>query len=376
MSQTDIYAAFDLISAPVFVLEIDDQGAPVYVAFNEFARSVSGRPLTDYVGRTALEIYPGVFGRTAYAHHCAARDRAATMTYQLDLPVFGIARTIRTTLRPETDEAGKVLRLIGTSTDMTIEKHALEAKVQLDTMSSEMEQFVALAAHDLRGPMRNIALIADMLRDEFVDHGDGKLELMDTLESIALKTMSLITEVLSHVETVAVQASKTVFSFPAMCHDIVSTLDPHHQHVVVSTPATVETDRTALQIVLRNLLENAMKHGGIPHLHIQVDVKIGMAGMLDVTITDNGQGFEKDALKVMNRSEIRAESGYGLFGIKRLISARGGTLAALNLPDGSGAMIRFSLPGSYVDSNASLHQAEAFTPKIPVVPLRGTENRV
>lgn len=351
------YDQFDLIEAPIFVLEISPDGEPVYAAFNSYARRNAGRPLSDYLGRTAVDVYPHAFGRTAYERHCEVRDTATPTTYQLDLPIGGTIRGIRTTLRPECDSNGKVVRLFGSSIDMTSERHAVEAKVQFDTLSSEMEQFVALAAHDLRAPMRNIAVIADLLRDEPLDGDcDSRIELLDTLDNIAVKSMDLITDVLLHVETVASERRESVFSLPALCHDILETLDPDAKHTLTAATATLSADRTAMQIALRNMTENAMKHGGRDNLHIRVDVQNGLPGLLDITLMDNGQGFSSDALKVMNEGKFRAESGYGLFAVKRLISARGGNLVARNLPDNEGAVVRFSLPGTYIHGGTGLSE--------------------
>ncbi len=342
------YGNFDLIPCPVFVLEMNARVQPVYAAFNASAREVLGKPLSHYLGRTALDVYPETYGRTAYRHHCDVRDQGVPRTYQLDLPTGDITRTIRTTLQPHRDSKGKLTHIFGSFADVTKEYQAIEAQGQFDTMSSEMEQFVALAAHDLRAPMRNIAVIVDMLREDFVNQGDGKMELLNSLEDIAVKSMDLITDVLTHVETVAVAPDESVISFPALCHDISATLDPNRIHTITTSTATLRTDRNALQIALRNLIDNAIKHGGRESLHIDLDVRPGLSGLLDVTLTDNGKGFSHDALKVMNKGQIRAESGYGLFGVKRLISARGGTLVARNLAGGHGAVVRFSLPGAYL----------------------------
>lgn len=358
MSDPNDFTSYDRIASPIFVLEVDTRGEPVFVAFNSYARQISGRPLSDYLGRTALEVYPQAYGRAAYQRHCEVRDFGQPLTYHIDLPIGGFTRTIRTILSPELDTDGKVRYLFGSSQDITTERQALEAKVQLETLSTEMEQFVALAAHDLRAPMRNIAVIADLLRDGFVDHGDGKVELLDILDNIAIKSMDLITDVLLHVETVAVEPTETVFSFPALCNDICDTLDPTREHDITSSTATLSADRSAMQIAVRNVTENAIKHGGRKPLKIHIDVKNGLPGLLEVTLTDNGKGFSEDALKVMNAGNFRAESGYGLFGIKRLLSARGGTLIARNLPSGTGATVRFSLPGSYIFGEANKGLAE------------------
>ncbi|KIN64737.1 Histidine kinase [Sulfitobacter noctilucicola] len=348
------YAQLDLIASPVFVLEIDAEGQPVYAAFNKKARSVSGRPLSDYLGRTAKEVYVGPFGRAAYERHCQARDSVAPLVYQVDLPIADRTRTIQTTLHPEKDAHGKLQRLYGTSIDLTAQTAAQQAKEEFEALTNEMEQFVALAAHDLRTPMRNISAIADLLLDEFVDRGDGKVELIETLDKIAIKTSELITDVLSHVESVRAQSKASTFSFPALCYDILGALDPLSQHKVKAATVTMRADRTAMQIVLRNLTENAMKHGGRKKLSLDIDVQKGLPGMIDVTLSDNGGGFSKDGLELMNGGRFRAESGYGLFAVKRLIDARGGTLVARNLPDSGGAVVRFSLPGDCINSTMNL----------------------
>ena len=350
----NLYSVFDLVSAPVFVLEMTEDGEPVYAAFNSHARKTSGRPLSDYLGNTAREVYPQAYGRTAYERHCEVRDSGTPMTYQIDLPIGGITRSIRTTLRPDFDAAGKVTRLVGSSVDISAEKYAQEAKVQFDTLTAEMEQFVALAAHDLRAPMRNIATITEMLRDGFIDQGDGKLELLEILDNIATKTMDLVTDILEHVEIAAVDHPDSVFSFPALCYDICDTIDPAKKHNITTSTATLNSDRTAMQIALRNMIDNAIKHGRRESLNINIDVREGMPGMLEVTITDDGKGFSSDALKIMNKSQFRDQSGYGLFAVKRLISARKGTVQAQNLPDDAGAVVRFSLPGIWINGSASV----------------------
>lgn len=342
------FADLDHISAPIFVLEMNEDGAPVYAAMNAYALQKSGRPLSDYIGRTAEEVYPQAYGRAAHARHKDVIEKGVATTYQIDLPVGGETRTVRTTLRPERDATGAVVLLFGTSRDMTVEKQAMEAKIQFDTLSSEMEQFVALAAHDLRAPMRQIATLSGLLRDEFVNMTDDQIELLDLIENVSLKSMDLISDVLSHAEIGHNEAVETVFSFPALCQDVCDVLDPQGAHHITTSSATIEADRTALQIALRNLIENAMKHGGRDRLEIDINIQKGLPGMIEVTLTDNGVGFNEGSLKILNGGEFRVESGYGLFGMKRLISARGGTLAARNLPNGRGAAVRFSLPGEWL----------------------------
>lgn len=352
MRSHSIYRSYDHISVPIFVLEANELGQPVYAAINATALDIANRPLSDFLGRRALDVFPLAYGRAAYAHHCAVMQRGVEETYELSLPLDGSVRAIRTTLRPERDAQGQVIRLYGVATDITAERDAQEAKAEFHTLSSEMEEFVAFAAHDLRAPMRNIVLLTEILRQDLGDQSRAHHELLDLMDSIASKSLDLISEVLSHAKTVSTAKHETVFSFPALCQQILDTIDPTKTHTVRTSLSSIKADRSAVQIALRNLIENAVKHGRRTALKIDVSVQAGMPGLLDITLTDNGRGFTDATLKAINGNQFHTDTGYGLFGIKRLITARGGTLIARNLPDGDGGAVRFSLPGRLVGHDA------------------------
>ena len=357
----ETYSVFDHVSTSIFVLEVDGRGRPVYAAVNAHALEEAGRPLSDYLGRSALDVYPLAYGRAAYARQCEALSGASSQTFELCLPVRGELRTLRTTLNPQRDEAGRVVRLFGSHVDVTPERNARAAQAEFDTLSSEMEEFVAFAAHDLRAPMKNIAMLANILREDLQSQPPETLEVVDLIENVAAKSMDLIAEVLDRAQVTGVDRYETVFSFPVICHDICATIDPQKNHVVETSLNAIKADRSAVQVALRNLVENAMKHGQRDHLRIEILVQNGMPGMIDITLIDNGRGFSDAALDAMNGGRAKLEQGFGLFGVKRLISARGGTLEARNLPDGGGAAVRFSLPGEVVGADP-LSTGEGFRP--------------
>ena len=338
----------DFIASPIFVLEVDDDGVPRYVAFNANAREKTGKSLSHFIGRPATEVFPQAYGRTAYARHCEVARTGKTLVYELDLPLAVGVRSIRTTLVPYCDpETGHQL-LYGSSVDVTLEQANREKQVNFDTLTKEMEQFVALAAHDLRAPMRNMATLASLLKEDFVDHGDGKAELLDMMEDVAKKSMALISDVLSHARTTEIEKQRSKFSLSDLCQDISDVLDPHEEHQFSCTMAEVSTDRTTMQIALRNIIDNAIKFGGKTSLKIDIRVQRGSKGMLDVVISDDGGGFSEAAIKFLNGGAFRVDSGYGLLGVRRMVEARGGTITASNGSEKTGAVIRFCLPGEWL----------------------------
>ena len=370
--QADRFAHLDFVDSPVFVLAVGADQIPRYVAFNAKARAIAGRPLSDYLGKTAAEIYEDAYGRTALERHTEVAKSGKAITYEILLPIGGQERSISTTLLPQLDDTGNVALLFGTSVDLTAEQAAREAQLLLQTKATEMEQFIAMAAHDLRAPLRNMAMIADMLGEEFVDHGDGKVELIGMLENVAAKSMTLIGDVLDHAHALDATDTSSQFNFAALCRDICDVLDPQEEHRFTYTGAEVITDRTAMQIAVRNIIDNAIKHGGKEMLSIDIMLQRGQNGMLDVVMTDNGTGFTAAALAFINGGNFKVDSGYGLLGVRRMIQARGGSMTAQNLEGASGAVIHFSLPGKWVHATNSLgdvingwhHEDALITPKI------------
>lgn len=339
-------AQLDLIQSPVFVLEVTPEGDPVYAAFNSFALDAVKRPLWHFLGRNALEVYKGSFGKTAYNRHRQVIEDRAPLEYELTLPLGGEARHVRTTLTPVLNEDGAVRLIYGSTFDITAERRAEELQASLNTLNFEVEQFVSMAAHDLRTPMRNVSHLADMLREGFEDRGDGKLELIDLLEDVAGKAMGLITDVLAHANATQTQAQVKTFQFADLCQEICDVLDPTGLGQYRFSSAELTTDRAALQIALRNIIENAIKNQTADQLLLDITIAQPATNILQIRLCDNGAGFSDAALEFLDDGGLRVDSGYGLLGVRRLITARGGKIGAHNDPLTGGGVVEFSLPGT------------------------------
>ncbi len=118
---------------------------------------------------------------------------------------------------------------------------------------------------------------------------------------------------------------------------------------IASGLPTVTADPTYVEQVVRNLLSNAAKYGGLDSI-VVIEAQ-GGDGEVIVRVLDNGPGFpveERDRLfELFYRSAKTATSaggaGIGLFVCARLVAAMGGRIWAEPRPNG-GAEFGFALP--------------------------------
>lgn len=356
MTEEEI-ALLDLIEHPVFVLEPDATGIPRYAAFNAIARVKLGKPLSEIVGKSAAELYPGRMGRVALERHLAVVKSGKRKIHEIILPVEDGERMIRTVLNPVLDEAGHVARIVATSTDETDKYTLRNSRARWEAATQDMEQFVNIAAHDLRAPMRHVATLASMMREDFQDLDEERLELIDLLEDVSSKTLRLIGDILTHAQAGEVHATRSRFTLDALIEEIRALVDPFGQADLTVASGMIEADQTAMQIVLRNLIDNALKYGlakdvGGHGLRVDIDVAQSDPGQIEVRFRDNGPGFNEKSLLRLNDEEFTQEGGYGLIAIRRLLKRYEGEILIGNRKDGTGAEILFRLPGAWQAESA------------------------
>lgn len=350
--------ALNYVPVPVVVL---DRVAPdrfEYVWMNDASAAFSGLSLADIRGKSPRDVFPGRAGdQLAHRQISAAQSgESATYTYPLRLPSG--ERWIETNLEPVLDTTGQVIRLIATMQDRTAE-HALEVhKTATDStmrsMESEIEQYISMAAHDLRTPMNNVQEIVSLLVEDFDDHGDGKLELIEALEHVAVSASTLISEVLSFSRASSVAETRREVELMALAIDIFAVLDPREEHCLTSHEGLLLTDPIALQIALRNLVDNALKHAGTGQTQVHINFEGEADGFLQFSVRDNGRGFDDPSAAFLEGGDFKFDSGFGLLGIKRMIQSRGGEISAMRPENGQGSLIRFTLPGTCVSEQVNI----------------------
>ncbi|HEY3683202.1 MAG TPA: HAMP domain-containing sensor histidine kinase, partial [Streptosporangiaceae bacterium] len=211
---------------------------------------------------------------------------------------------------------------------------------------------VSTVAHELRSPLTSVkGFTATLLAkwDRFTD--DQKRVMLETVNADADRVTRLITELLdvSRIESGRLEIRRQVVDIAARVRRIVdgrvAAGDPADRFRLDISEALPEMwlDPDKLDQILGNLVENAVRHGaGTVTIRIE-PVEGGTA----VSVSDEGEGVTPElAPRVFRqfwRGKRRGGTGLGLFIVKGLVEAHGGTITVQRAP-GGGAQFRFTLP--------------------------------
>lgn len=111
--------------------------------------------------------------------------------------------------------------------------------------------------------------------------------------------------------------------------------------------ATIRGDAVLLQVLLRNLIDNALRHGKATLIEVSIAQHRGRAVL---SVGDNGRGIADDERERVKQRFYRSASadfpgsGLGLSIVKRIAELHGGTLEIQPATSGSGALLQVNLP--------------------------------
>jgi signal transduction histidine kinase len=255
-----------------------------------------------------------------------------------------------------------------------------KANAQLQEHDKMQQEFINVAAHELRTPIQPILGASELLEDEFSKNaGLGQVPVdRETAEMIfrnAKRLQRLSSDILevTRIEGNRLRLQKEVFDLNTKVQNVVRDIEatiPHHDRKKMaikldlhSLPLNVEADKPKIYEVIANLLTNAIK---FTHATTNgtIQIQTGMAengeaksqSFATFRITDNGTGIDAAIMpRLFTKFATKSDqgTGLGLYITKSIIEAHGGRIWAENNPDGKGATFAFTLPLAGVDHDTS-----------------------
>jgi signal transduction histidine kinase len=220
---------------------------------------------------------------------------------------------------------------------------------------------VSTVAHELRSPLTSVkGFTATLLAKwpKFTD--DQKLVMLETVNADADRVTRLITELLdvSRIESGRIEVHRELVNIPEQARKViagrVAAGDPEDRFRLEIADGLPETwlDADKIFQILANLIENAVRHGAGTVTIMVEPARTDEAPGVAVSVRDQGQGIAPElAPRVFRqfwRVKRRGGAGLGLFIVKGLVEAHGGTIAVQQAP-GGGAEFRFTMPAGTPD---------------------------
>jgi signal transduction histidine kinase len=233
------------------------------------------------------------------------------------------------------------------------------------------DEFINVAAHELRSPIQPILGLSEFLRSNKRRENsrssnnsaamslEKEEELLDVIVRNSKRLRQLAEDILdvAKIEGGSLFLKKEKFNLKEMITEILSEYEQKIKNIKNiklsyysqgNDSITIEADRSRLCQVIYNLLSNAVKFTNDGSITVIAEKKDKDDNFILLSIRDTGTGIDSEMLpKLFTKFATKSQTGgtgLGLFISKSIIERHGGKMWAENNSDGKGATFAFSLP--------------------------------
>jgi len=248
-------------------------------------------------------------------------------------------------------------------------KQLEKANEELKYRDQLKDEFIQVAAHELKTPLQPILGLCELLRDRKTDIVKDE-EILDVIIRNSKRLMKLAEDILNvaRIESGSFFLNKERFDIGELITEIMNDIEEkiveNKKNIKLffelyngnnNNKIIVEADKNRLSQVISNLLNNAIKFTDEGSITVIVGTKKinNNSNKVIVSIKDTGTGIDSEILpklftKFATTSSIAGGTGLGLFISKSIIEMHGGTIWAFNNDDENkddrGSTFTFSLP--------------------------------
>jgi PAS domain S-box-containing protein len=331
-----------------------------FVDLNKSAEYMIGMPRKTAIGQRLCELIP--INRTGgfFEKYVRVVETGETLDEEFSIAVEQIhASWIRHQVVPLDDGVAVISR------DITLRKRNEEEirrlnqdlrqqTAQLNTANKELEAFSYSVSHDLRAPLRGIDGWSLALLEDYGEKLDDEgHKFLKSVRSETQRMGALIDDMLKLSRVTQAEMRLIPVDLTALAHGIVARLQEgvHHRRIefIIEPALQADGDKALLDIVLTNLLDNAVKFTG-PCSHARIEFGLAKADGCPVFfVRDNGVGFDMTyasklfgTFQRLHKTSEFPGTGVGLATARRIIHRHGGRIWVEALTD-HGATFYFTL---------------------------------
>lgn len=237
-------------------------------------------------------------------------------------------------------------------TKMISERERLIEK--LTKSNQDLERFAYTASHDLRSPLRAIDNLSQIIQSDLGEALAGEsARHLDLLRQRVKRMEKLLDDILAYarLDNILEQGEGGSLSLKVMIDEIMDLLAAPRDVEITLGPGVeaISMPRIPLQQVLRNLIDNAIKHNDKTICTIAIDVADNKDRYI-FSVRDNGPGIAPqyhqkifEMFQTLRPRDSVEGSGMGLAFVKQILSHYNSVISVESNPD-EGAVFRFDWP--------------------------------
>lgn len=226
---------------------------------------------------------------------------------------------------------------------------------ELLAANKQLATFAHVAAHDLKSPAASTATLLDWIADDLQDAGidvpASVEEALGRARGLLRRQVALIEDLLAYARTTSANAAPQIIQPNERVSTIMALIDLPDGFSIEFEQGLPEVlaDPAAFDLVVRNLLNNAIKHHDRMHGNIVLRSEPAGDGQIAILIEDDGPGIEEAYAERVFEPFFRlaaqddtAGSGLGLSVIQNTVEAWGGSVSISQM-EPRGTAIRFTI---------------------------------
>jgi two-component system phosphate regulon sensor histidine kinase PhoR len=206
---------------------------------------------------------------------------------------------------------------------------------------NQIRAFFATFSHELKTSIASLRLQVESLADDFASSPSNPLFARLVKDSVRLEIQLENSLHLSQID------SNRFFFENLDLKRILASLEhqwPEMRFEVIGNPV-LRADHRAFETVVKNLIQNAIVHGGAKR--VTFTLKNVENARIGLRVADDGAGFQGDFAqlgKLFVRHNAKSGSGVGLFLVRTLVQRMGGDTYFVPRQEGTGFDVEIELP--------------------------------
>ncbi len=223
---------------------------------------------------------------------------------------------------------------------------------ELEKTNDELNRFIYSISHELRAPLVSVIGIVNLVKMENLFHSSG--EYWSLVESCSNKLDYYIQKTLQYYKNNKTQSEESIIEFVPLATELIELYGFANKDteftVNVNQPVPFKGDLFRIEVIMGNLISNAIKYQKESELHKKVDIDISVTTeFVEITIMDNGVGILNEHLEKIFTQFFKSKnhhgSGLGLFIVKEALNRLNGRIAVSSSLD-HGTTFKINIPNA------------------------------